>query len=212
MPLYVADYLADTAHLGALESGAYLHLIMHYWLKGSLPDDPVQLAKISRLSLKQFNRALPLLSPFFNPDWTHKRIDQELEKVKEISEKRRDAVSQRRDRSNTNVPTNVEQKNTHSHSHSHIQSESQSNIKSKSGFFYYKHEDTIRIWRYDTKRVPRNLLQTKTKVKKASEIVKWLEDNGYEVDLDGDWVNEKRTPIPSSRPLPFLPNPTLRSI
>ena len=40
-----------------------------------------------------------------------------------------------------------------------------SNIKSKSGFFYYKHEDTIRIWRYDTKRVPRNLLQTKTKVK-----------------------------------------------
>jgi len=39
MPLYVADYLADTAHLGALESGVYLHLIMHYWLKGGLPDD-----------------------------------------------------------------------------------------------------------------------------------------------------------------------------
>jgi uncharacterized protein YdaU (DUF1376 family) len=132
MPLYVADYLADTSHLGAAESGAYLHLIMHYWLKGSLPQDHKQLAKIARMSLKQFNRALPIIAPFFNPDWTHNRIDQELEKVKEISEKRRGAVLQRKDRSNTNVPTNVEQKNTHSHSHSHIQSKSQSNIQSKS--------------------------------------------------------------------------------
>ena len=120
MPLYVADYLADTSHLGAAESGAYLHLIMHYWLKGSLPNDPVQLAKIARMSLKQFNRALPIIAPFFNPDWTHNRIDQELEKVKEISEKRRGAVLQRRDRSTTNEPTIVEQLNTHSHSHTDI--------------------------------------------------------------------------------------------
>jgi uncharacterized protein YdaU (DUF1376 family) len=119
MPLYVADYLADTSHLGAAESGAYLHLIMHYWLKGGLPKDPIQLAKIARMSLKQFNRAIPIIAPFFNPDWTHDRIDQELEKVREISEKRRGAVSQRRDRSNTNVSTNVEQLNTHSHSHTH---------------------------------------------------------------------------------------------
>jgi uncharacterized protein YdaU (DUF1376 family) len=120
MPLYVADYLADTSHLGAAESGAYLHLIMHYWLKGGLPNDPVQLAKIARMSLKQFNRALPIIAPFFNPDWTHNRIDQELEKVKEISEKRRGAVLQRRDRSTTNEPTIVEQLNTHSHSHTDI--------------------------------------------------------------------------------------------
>jgi uncharacterized protein YdaU (DUF1376 family) len=120
MPLYVADYLADTSHLGAAESGAYLHLIMHYWLKGGLPNDPVQLAKIARMSLKQFNRALPIIAPFFNPDWTHNRIDQELEKVKEISEKRRGAVLQRRDRSTTNEPTIVQQLNTHSHSHTDI--------------------------------------------------------------------------------------------
>lgn len=30
--------------------------------------------------------------------------------------------------------------------------------------------------------------KTITKVKKASEIVKWLEDNGYEVDEYGDWM------------------------
>lgn len=29
--------------------------------------------------------------------------------------------------------------------------------------------------------------QTETRVKKASEIVKWLEDNGYEVEAGGDW-------------------------
>jgi uncharacterized protein YdaU (DUF1376 family) len=125
MPLYVADYLADTSHLGAAESGAYLHLIMHYWLKGSLPTDHVQLAKISRMSLKQFKRVIPVLAPFFGPDWTHARIDQELEKAGEISKKRREAVAQRKDRSSTNDPTNVEQLNTQS------QSQSQSHIQTQ---------------------------------------------------------------------------------
>jgi hypothetical protein len=38
MPLWIADYLAVAGHLRALESGAYLHLIMHYWQRGGLPD------------------------------------------------------------------------------------------------------------------------------------------------------------------------------
>ena len=33
--------------------------------------------------------------------------------------------------------------------------------------------------------------QTEIRVKRASEIVKWLEDNGYEVDEDGDWGKEE---------------------
>lgn len=54
MPLYVADYLADTAHLRAAQSGAYLHLIMHYWLKGALPDDDAALARIAGMTAREW--------------------------------------------------------------------------------------------------------------------------------------------------------------
>jgi uncharacterized protein YdaU (DUF1376 family) len=78
MPLYVADYLADTAHLNAAQSGAYLHLIMHYWQKGSLPPDDAQLAAIARMSLSEWKRARSIVAAFFQDGWTHRRIDREL--------------------------------------------------------------------------------------------------------------------------------------
>ena len=54
MPLYIADYLRDTAHLGALESGAYIHLIMHYWATGSLPVGDKPLARIAKMTEKEW--------------------------------------------------------------------------------------------------------------------------------------------------------------
>lgn len=78
MPLYVADYLADTGHLRAAQSGAYLHLIMHYWLKGVLPNDDAQLAAIARMDRKEWGTARPIIQAFFTDGWTHKRIDKEL--------------------------------------------------------------------------------------------------------------------------------------
>ncbi len=88
MPLYVADYLADTVHLSAAESGAYLHLIMNYWRHGKLPADDVSLARVARMSSKEWARAKETLQAFFHDGWKHKRIDFELEKSARKSEAR----------------------------------------------------------------------------------------------------------------------------
>ena len=86
MPLYIADYLADTAHLSAAEHGAYLLLIMHYWRKGGLPDDDAQLARIARMSPEEWSKVRPIIEAFFEPGWTHKRIEKELAEVKQRTE------------------------------------------------------------------------------------------------------------------------------
>lgn len=81
MPWYIADYLADTAHLRAAQSGAYLHLIMHYWQRGGLPPENVQLAAIARMTDSEWKKARPIIEPFFQmPGWKHKRVEEELAK------------------------------------------------------------------------------------------------------------------------------------
>jgi uncharacterized protein YdaU (DUF1376 family) len=117
MPLYVADYLADTAHLGALESGAYLHLIMHYWTTGSLPHDPRALARIAKVSAHSWKKLSSDIQKFFHDGWKHKRIDEELARVSEISTKRSEAAKARHAKPDAIAPANAEQKQTHSHSH-----------------------------------------------------------------------------------------------
>lgn len=81
MPLYIADYKQDTGHLGAAEHGAYLLLIMHYWSRGSLPDDDRQLARIACMSPDEWSNARALLVAFFNDGWKHQRIEDELAKA-----------------------------------------------------------------------------------------------------------------------------------
>lgn len=93
MPLYIADYNIDTAHLGALESGGYLHLIMHYWVQGCLPENDRQLAHIARMTPQQWAKAKPVIQAFFQDGWKHKRIDFEQKKAKAILTARRQAGS-----------------------------------------------------------------------------------------------------------------------
>ena len=88
MPLYVAEYLADTTDLDATASGAYLFLIMHYWQHGSLPTDRKALRRIARLTPRQASKVIPHLAQFFQPGWRHKRIDRELQLADEAHEKR----------------------------------------------------------------------------------------------------------------------------
>lgn len=89
MPLYVGDYLRDTQHLDATESGAYLHLIMYYWECGELPSDDVHLQKIAKISPYLWKKIKPTIIKFFHDGWRHKRIDAELYKYEKMREKRR---------------------------------------------------------------------------------------------------------------------------
>lgn len=85
MPLFVADYLADTAHLNAVEHGAYLMLLMNYWQRGKpLPADDRKLARIARMTDAEWADARDTLSDFFTIDgdhWRHKRVEAEIEIV-----------------------------------------------------------------------------------------------------------------------------------
>lgn len=86
MPLYVADYLADTAHLTALGNGAYLMLIMNYWQRGkALPGNADQLARIARVTRDEWDVIAADLEEFFDVvdgQWVHHRIEAELAKVR----------------------------------------------------------------------------------------------------------------------------------
>jgi uncharacterized protein YdaU (DUF1376 family) len=82
MPLYVADYIADTLHLTTLEHGAYLLLLMAYWRRGEpLPDDNKFLAKITNLHHHRWVKVRKCLEVFFevtNGVWIHKRLEKEI--------------------------------------------------------------------------------------------------------------------------------------
>jgi uncharacterized protein YdaU (DUF1376 family) len=89
MPLYVSDYLGDTRRLTTLEHGAYLLLIMEYWQHGGLPTDEAELADIAGLQPEEWERVRPRISRLFQDGWRHKRVDAELAKAAEISDRRK---------------------------------------------------------------------------------------------------------------------------
>ena len=86
MPLYVRDYIGATSRLTTEQHGAYLLLIMDYWLNGPPPDDDHVLASIVRLPLEQWQKHRPSIERLFSVHsgaWTHKRIDREIEAAHE---------------------------------------------------------------------------------------------------------------------------------
>ncbi len=90
MPLYIADYLADTNRLTTLQHGAYMLLIMDYWRNGALPDDDSILAQVAKMQPDAWSIARAVLVRFFsieNGSWVHARIEAEMAKAGENSEK-----------------------------------------------------------------------------------------------------------------------------
>lgn len=84
MPLYIADYLADTSRLTTVQHGAYLLLIMDYWRNGVLPDDDSILAQITKMQPDAWALIRTSIVRFFtieNGAFVHKRIESEKEKA-----------------------------------------------------------------------------------------------------------------------------------
>lgn len=125
MPFYVGDYLADTQHLTTLQHGAYVLLIMSYWQRGGLPTDDQAIAQICHLNRSQWDSNCQAIAKLFLPGWKHKRIERELEKANQLSEKR--AMSGRKGGLQSRGKTNEERfisqaiaKQTGTQSQSHI--------------------------------------------------------------------------------------------
>lgn len=93
MQLYVADYLADTAHLTTEEHGAYLLMLFSYWQTGK-PLRADRLASVSRLSNERWTDVEQTLKEFFHVSkgvWTHFRVEADLEKVGKTSKNNSEA-------------------------------------------------------------------------------------------------------------------------
>jgi uncharacterized protein YdaU (DUF1376 family) len=91
MQLYVNDYLADTAHLNAVQHGGYILLLMNYWQQGKpLNNSREKLAAVARMTPDEWEDNREVLAEFFWIDgdmWTHARVENDLAKVREKSEK-----------------------------------------------------------------------------------------------------------------------------
>lgn len=94
LPLYVADYRADTHHLTTAQHGAYLLLLMEMWNDpdGSLPNNSATLGRIcGPMDNRNWARTWSALKPLFQvvgDRLRHKRIDKEIAKMEAVAEAR----------------------------------------------------------------------------------------------------------------------------
>lgn len=82
-PLVVGDYLKDTSRLTTEQHGAYLLLLMDYWVNGPPPDDDQALAAIVKLDARGWKKQRPAIAKYFriaDGVWRQKRSDAELKR------------------------------------------------------------------------------------------------------------------------------------
>jgi uncharacterized protein YdaU (DUF1376 family) len=91
-PFHVGDYAAHTAHLEPMEDLAYRRLLDQYYLReGPLPADIQATAKLVRMR-SMVGDVEAVLREFFvltDDGWTHKRCDDEIEKMQDKQAKAR---------------------------------------------------------------------------------------------------------------------------
>jgi uncharacterized phage protein (TIGR02220 family) len=112
---HIGDYAAATEHLTWLEDLAYTRLIrIYYRTEKPIPLDKGQVFRLVRAVSKQEREAVEsVLCEFFtrqDDGYHQKRCDEELAHMQEKSEKARQSVGKRWQKTDTNVDTNVHTK------------------------------------------------------------------------------------------------------
>jgi uncharacterized protein YdaU (DUF1376 family) len=102
MPLYIGDFIADTMHLSATETGIYIRLLMHCWQQGSIPRDDRKLALISHCDVRLWHQYRETVLRFFDvvdaSTMTNKRVSTERLRAEKISNERKGAALQKHSR------------------------------------------------------------------------------------------------------------------
>ena len=91
LPLFTDAFIADTGHLSAQETGAYLMLMMVAWRSSDcrLPDSDDKLARWARVDRRTWLRIKPAVMEFWTLDegfWLQKRLTKEREFVSKRAE------------------------------------------------------------------------------------------------------------------------------
>lgn len=86
LPLFTDAFIADTGHLSAAETGAYLMLLMMAWrLPGCrLPDDDTKLARWARVDPRAWARMKPVVMEFWTLSeggWAQSRLTKEHDRA-----------------------------------------------------------------------------------------------------------------------------------
>lgn len=115
LPFFHADFFAIANSWTDAQGMACLRLISSYWENSRLPNDDAKLARIARMSPKQWAKASPVIKEFFGENWISERLDLELAKAVEISNKRKDAALQKHRKSRTIAGQAQEQEQSHLH-------------------------------------------------------------------------------------------------
>lgn len=109
---YIGDYQRKTSHLSMVEHGAYtLILDWYYANEQPIPLDTMQVHRICRaFALEEQQAVDTVLNAFFTKTengWINDRVEEEIEKKQEVSNKRKKAAEKRWRNNNANGDANA---------------------------------------------------------------------------------------------------------
>ena len=91
LPLFTDAFIADTGHLSAQQTGAYMMLLMMAWRSPEcrLPDDDDKLARWARVDRRTWLKIKPVVMEFWtlvDGFWSQKRLSKERDVVSKRAE------------------------------------------------------------------------------------------------------------------------------